>query len=184
MGILIRKLIIESIKKIIPFDALEQIEITSNLKWIESGEPIFRTHKPDIPQKHLTVFFAPYDQKAKTVLLGHHKKSNWWIFPGGHVEINETLDDSVKRECLEELGIQANFLIESPFFIASTHTVGTQNEHIDIGIGYLLKCEETTPFNFDKDEFHFVRWFNLEDIPYSQSDPAMERFINKIIALT
>ena len=176
----IRKLIIESIEKIIPLDPLEQLEIKDSLAWIKSAEPIFRIQKPDIPNRHLVAFFIPYDKNQNEVLLVHHKKSNWWIFPGGHVEINELPYNAVKRECLEELGIQANFLIEDPIFIAATQTVSIHAGHIDISIGYLLACDKTMPLNFDENEFNDIQWFNFNNIPYSQSDPAMERLIKKL----
>jgi 8-oxo-dGTP pyrophosphatase MutT (NUDIX family) len=125
-------------------------------------------------------FFIPYNKETKKVLLVHHKKSNWWIFPGGHVEIDELPYDAVKRECLEELGIQANFLLEHPFFITETQTVGDHAGHTDISIGYLLTCDEKKLLYINKDEFNTIQWYNFDDIPYEQSDPAMERLINKL----
>lgn len=47
----------------------------------------------------------------KKVLIGKRKVrlgKNEWAFPGGHLELNEALEDCVKREVFEEAGIAVN----------------------------------------------------------------------------
>lgn len=44
------------------------------------------------------------------ILLVHHRKLKVWLYPGGHVEPNETPDACVVREILEETGIDARIL--------------------------------------------------------------------------
>ncbi len=39
------------------------------------------------------------------VLIREHDKYGWWIGVGGHVELDEHPLDTVKRECLEEVGL-------------------------------------------------------------------------------
>ena len=39
------------------------------------------------------------------VLLIHHRKLGYWTCPGGHVESDETPEDCVVRETLEETGV-------------------------------------------------------------------------------
>ncbi|MCX6799315.1 MAG: NUDIX domain-containing protein [Candidatus Diapherotrites archaeon] len=43
-------------------------------------------------------------------LLIKHKKLGKWLPPGGHMEKNETPDDALQRELMEELGIKIRIL--------------------------------------------------------------------------
>ena len=57
------------------------------------------------PITHFSTFFAAYDPKEKMVFIGHHKKSDLWLFNGGHIDKGETLDQTIEREIWEEWGI-------------------------------------------------------------------------------
>lgn len=171
----------EIIASIAPIDVLEKRHIQDSLAWIQSGAPIFRIAKPYIPDKHLVVYFVLFDPAALKVLLVEHKNAGLWLPPGGHVEVDEDPIDTVKRECLEELGVHANFLYPTPIFLTSTLTVGLTAGHTDVSLWYVLKGCHTDNYCFDDAEFYKVQWFNLTDIPYTQTDPHMRRFIDKLL---
>jgi ADP-ribose pyrophosphatase YjhB (NUDIX family) len=40
------------------------------------------------------------------VLLIHRRDIDWWGLPGGGMELGETVEDTVKREVLEETGLE------------------------------------------------------------------------------
>lgn len=64
-------------------------------------------------QKHLaaTGIVLRYDTGSeRTVLMIYHDKLKAWLFPGGHVECDETPDEAVLREVYEETGIKAEFI--------------------------------------------------------------------------
>ena len=56
-----------------------------------------------------------------------------WVLPGGHVELNESLEDSVRREVLEETGIRINNSKQlEPFFTFESNShiaMGTKSPH-------------------------------------------------------
>lgn len=68
----------------------------------------------DYPMPSVTVDCAlvRYNENAGVdVLLIKRKNEPYkdcWALPGGYMEINETLDDAVKREVMEETGIDIN----------------------------------------------------------------------------
>jgi len=63
------------ISAIIPYDDVEQEHINDTCLWIESGEPIFRVQKPDVPNKHLVSYFVLFDDVHQKILLVDHKKA-------------------------------------------------------------------------------------------------------------
>lgn len=165
---------------ITPLDELEQSHINDTISWIASGAPIFRVTKPDVPNKHLVSYFVVFDESVSKVLLVDHKLSGLWLPPGGHVEIDEDPKETVRRECMEELQIQAEFWCYDPIFLTSTVTVGLTAGHTDVSLWYVLKGNHQGRYKFDPDEFNGIHWFGFDEIPYEQSDPHMGRFIEKL----
>jgi 8-oxo-dGTP diphosphatase len=170
------------VSQIKPFDTLERNHIEDTLAWIESGAPLFRIEKPDVPNKHLCSYFVLLDESVSKVLLVDHKKSLLCLPPGGHVDADEDPKERARRECLEELRIQADFWCDSPLFLTSTVTVGLTAGHIDVSLWYVLKGNHHHTYTFDPQEFNGVRWFGFDEIPYERSDPHMRRFMNKLQA--
>jgi hypothetical protein len=64
--------------------------------------------------------------------------------------------------------------------VTVTETVGLTAGHTDVSLWYALRGGRTKLLVFDKDEFHAVRWFHRDDIPFGRSDPHMRRFIEKL----
>jgi 8-oxo-dGTP pyrophosphatase MutT (NUDIX family) len=175
--------IVHIIDNIKPWDALESAHIQDTLTWIHSGAPIFRIEKPDIPNKHLVSYFVVIDPNTLQVLLVDHKKAALWLPAGGHVEINEDPKETVRRECLEELGVEANFWFSDPIFLTSKVTVGHAGDHTDVSVWYVLKGDCQHEYAFDHTEFHQIQWFSFNEIPYQKSDPHMQRFIDKLSSM-
>ncbi len=168
----------EEVSKIKPLDNLEQKHLDDALKWIDSGVEVCRIEKPAIPPKHLVSYFVLTDKDY--ILLVDHKNAGLWLPSGGHVEPGEHPKDTVKREAYEELQIEAEFCIDHPLMITSTETVGSTAGHIDVSLWYVLRGNRKKEMEYDKDEFHAIRWFHYDQIPYQNSDPHMKRFISKL----
>ena len=176
----IRNEIHRLVSAIEPFDDEEANHIEFVKKWIESGAEIFRIEKPAIPNIHLVSYFVLVDQNENKVLLTDHKKSGLWLPAGGHVEPNEHPQETVKREIVEELGIEAEFLLLNPFFLTLAKTVGSTAGHTDISLWYLVKGKASDSLEYDEREFNQIEWFSPHDIPYSRTDPHMSRFMQKL----
>jgi 8-oxo-dGTP diphosphatase len=56
--------------------------------------------------RHLTASMVVLDPEISAVLLVHHKAADRWVFPGGHLDPNETLAECAVRETLEETGLE------------------------------------------------------------------------------
>ena len=81
-------------------------------------------------------------------LLVDHKKAELWLPPGGHVDPGEDPQETFRREAMEELGIDAEFLFDKPILLTMTKTVGYVAKHTDVSLWYLkviqVKCWITT----------------------------------------
>ncbi len=163
-----------------PLDEEETRHIAFVEKWIDSGAGIFRIAKPATPNPHLVAYFLLIDPQKQQLLLVDHKKANLWLPAGGHVEPNEHPKETVSREIQEELGVRADFLLETPLFLTVTETTTHKDKHTDVSFWYILKGSTTTPFEFDEGEFHSIRWFSREEIPLQRSDPHMGRLMQKL----
>lgn len=93
-----------------PLDKEEADHIAFVEEWIDSGAEIFRIAKPATPDPHLVAYFLLIDQDEQRLLLVEHKKANLWLPAGGHVELNEHPKETVSREILQELGVQAEVM--------------------------------------------------------------------------
>lgn len=175
----IRSEIHQIVSSIHPLDALERDHIHFVRHWIESGREIFRIEKPSTPDTHLVSYFVIANSEMDQILLVDHKKAELWLPPGGHVEPGEDPMETVRREAKEELGIEAEFLFHEPILLTVTKTVGNVAKHTDVSLWYLLKGDPNQALNFDPDEFHQIRWFGINEIPFGKSDPHMQRFIQK-----
>jgi 8-oxo-dGTP diphosphatase len=173
----------EIVAAIEPIDQLEREHRDSTLEWIRSGAPIFRTRKPDVPPRHLVSYFALVDEHRGKLLLVDHKLAGLWLPSGGHVEPGEDPHATVVRELSEELNLAADFIHADPLFITATQTVGKDGGHTDVSLWYLLRGDSSRPIEFDQGEFHSVRWFSFDRIPFERSDPHMRRFVAKLRAL-
>ncbi|CCB87056.1 NUDIX hydrolase [Parachlamydia acanthamoebae] len=170
--------IVTSIK---PFDQQEKEHIAFTQNWIASGSQLFRLFKPANPAIHLVSYFVVFDQNSQKILMVDHKKSELWLPPGGHVERNEHPKETVKREIIEELGIEAHFFFDDPFFLTVTDTVGCVQLHTDVSLWYVVKGNSNESLQYDKDEFHQICWYDWDQIPYERSDVHMRRFIDKLM---
>lgn len=177
---LIRKEILADLATILPVDLLEKEHLNFVKAWITSEAEIFRIAKPDHPNIHLVSYCIFIDPHTNEILLVDHKTAGLWLPPGGHVELNEHPQETVKREIREELGIEADFLLENPLFLTVTKTVGNVKQHTDVSLWYLLKGNRNQPLRFDADEFHQIQWFHPDEVPYERTDPHMRRFLDKI----
>lgn len=176
----IRSEIQQIVSSIKPLDGLEEQHTEFVLDWIESGAEIFRIEKPATPDTHLVSYFVIASPEMDKILLVDHKKAELWLPAGGHVDPGEDPKETVRREAKEELEIDAEFIFDNPLLLTVTKTVGNVSNHTDVSLWYLLKGDPNQPLDYDPNEFHQIRWFEIDEIPFEKSDPHMKRFVEKM----
>lgn len=174
---------LDIVKLIQPLDDLEAAHRQNIIDWITGGAPLYRIQKPNIPPKHLVSYFAIIDPETNRFLLQDHLLAKLWVPAGGHVDPAEDPAETVRRECREELAIDATFLGRPlPLFITVTKTNGP-GEHTDVSLWYVLEASEATPLTIEPNKFAEVRWWDIDEIletPIERFDPHLHRFITKL----
>ena len=58
----------------------------------------------DLAQFRIGVNALIFDEGR--VLLAHRRDIDWWNLPGGGMELNETVEEAIRREVREETGLE------------------------------------------------------------------------------
>ncbi len=122
------------------------------------------------------------------IMLGYSNKT--YQFPGGHLEKNETLEDSLKREIKEETGIEINKINKKPFMKITCYSKNyrntNKNRRNDIYY-YIINTDKTynkNKTNLDKQEIE--NNFTIKNIPLTKVEETLiksipDNSINKLI---
>ena len=123
------------------------------------------------------------EDKEGRVLLQKRADIHEWGYAGGSVEIDETVEDTAKRELFEETGLIAEELellgIYSGKHMHNIYPNGDEVSNIDIvyvcrKYSGTLKCQES--------EVEDIRFFDINEMPeliFPPNQPAIEEYINK-----
>ncbi len=133
---------------------------------------------------------AAYIFSDDKVLLIHHRKLDNWIPVGGHIEKGEAPDDAVKREAMEETGLDVEILNKSditvegktkknlatPFHV-NIHSVG---DHDHCCLYYVCRARDPEKMKINK-ELKNAKWFSKDDlndkiIPVDVKNQALKAF--------
>jgi 8-oxo-dGTP pyrophosphatase MutT (NUDIX family) len=169
--------------KIEPLDQLESEHISDTLLWLESTDDVFRRQKPATPPRHLVSYVAIFDPEHMEVLLVDHVNAGLFLPPGGHVEPDEHPLATARRECHEELGIEASIVTgDGPSFLTVTTTVGRDAGHTDVSLWFINEVSRSSPLSLDETEFRDARWWSIDEVmktATNQFDPHFHRFVQK-----
>lgn len=127
-------------------------------------------------ESHFCVYFAANDLQAKQVFMGHHKKSDLWLFNGGHIDIGETPAQTFDREISEEWGLERNnFTISSPFLLTQAFIDNLPKQlcriHFDIWYSVPIIINSFHPDEgMLQEEFHESKWMTIEEAKKKNTD--------------
>lgn len=118
--------------------------------------------------QHLGVFVVIIDKSKKRILLGKRKNSyhaGTYGFPGGRLDIHESLINCGKRELLEETGLIANNL---EYLCVIRELQGNYNF-----IHFAYFCNDYTgiPKVMEKNKCDSWNWYTLDKLPENILQP-------------
>lgn len=107
------------------------------------------------------------NEKGEILLVrrAREPKKGLWDFPGGFVNIKESLEDSFKREIREELGVEI-----TDFKYLSSHPSVYPYHGVNkptIVLNFVAKIESSISLK-PTDDISEARFFALTDIPWNQ----------------
>ena len=130
----------------------------------------------------------------REVLLVHHRKLGVWLYPGGHIEFNETPDDAALREVVEETGVcpilsgerdetladaQAGVtVLHRPYRVLCEFVNDKVNPHYHLDLVYL--CATTARLCPQHREVACADFFNRDDSAALQMFPNFRRMLTSL----
>ncbi len=114
--------------------------------------------------------------KDNKILLCSGVGDNYYYLPGGHVEFGELIEDALKREIMEELGVETKS-IENLFMLQNIFEQKGVSRH---EFNHVFKVElKSYDFNITEDHIEFS-WHNISDMKELNLLPEiMKKKINK-----
>lgn len=124
---------------------------------------------------HFCTFFTPVSIRDRKIYIGHHKKSDAWIAPGGHIDKDEIPLQTVVRETSEELGytIKDEEVVLFGLTHFTIHNRPTCTEHYDLW--HLVFFDSIVPFVFDQKEFYDAGWYTIKEARAKKSLPEFTK---------
>ena len=98
--------------------------------------------------------------------------ANKWEFPGGKIEIGETKEEALIRECREELAVT---LAVGDIFMDVTHEYPDLTVHLTLFNATIAEGEP------QKLEHNDIQWITPSEIPNYEFCPADVEILKKII---
>lgn len=144
--------------------------------------------------RHFTASAIVFDPGLERVLLVHHNKVGRWLYPGGHVDPNQTPAEAAVREVAEETSV-ATEIVSDPLFAHPAVTVHAPpyavlemdvndrkvGPHRHIDFVYVLRAT-TTDLSPQWEEVSAVHWVALADITALPTPPELPALIGEAAA--
>jgi ADP-ribose pyrophosphatase YjhB (NUDIX family) len=118
------------------------------------------------------------------VLLCRQEKgaSEYWLLPGGGVDGGETIEEALRRELGEELGLRDDFVFEGPIAVAESIAPDWRPGHrhvIHIVFGVDLSDRSLEDFEPKDASIRGLRLFSLDELEDIVVHPPMKRFVER-----
>ncbi len=137
-------------------------------------------------KRHFCASTFVVDPKTKKILLVFHKKLHKWVQPGGHIESNETPEETAIREVYEETGLKVKLLGErfprEDDFIRPLGIQCNRREedmHIDIIYAAIPHHDQDVVLNFE--ESLGIGWFSREQLEAIEVFPDIKITMDYIL---
>jgi 8-oxo-dGTP pyrophosphatase MutT (NUDIX family) len=155
---------LEAVRSVEPLDDADRATRMRVLAFFEAGPAIIARHPHPV---HATASAFVFDADRRRVLLCFHKKGQFWVQPGGHLEPGDaTVIDGALREAREETGAEPPPGVTPVIVDIDAHRLSSRfghcTEHLDIGVAFTADPAAGLRPN---DEVEGVRWWPVDALP-------------------
>ncbi len=109
-----------------------------------------------------------FDESGKLMMI--LEKDGLWELPGGRIQKSEDLIDCLKRECMEEIGLECEVLEAQPTYVWSAID--------DVDRGRIMVCYKIKLNSLEfvpTDECQEIRFFTKEEIKSLELPPQLSK---------
>ena len=122
------------------------------------------------------------NDKNETLLLKRTAKTRnragFWAKPGGGLEFGDKIEDTVRREIKEEVGVD----IEIIKFLGFTENIIKEENQHWIPFNYLAKIIGGEVQNLEPEKHEELKWFKLDNLPEKLTHGTQES-VNEYLKL-
>jgi 8-oxo-dGTP diphosphatase len=97
------------------------------------------------------------DNKILLIKRGSEPDKDLWALPGGHVDWDETIEEAVKREVKEEIGVKVTAIK-----MLGIYSDPKRHPKQSINVPFSVEIEGELKIGDDAKDF---RWFELDKLP-------------------
>jgi 8-oxo-dGTP pyrophosphatase MutT (NUDIX family) len=131
---------------------------------------------PDLRIAARAIVLDPEDRVLLVLFLDSHSGHRWWATPGGALDARETHEDALRRELVEEAGIEAEV---GPCVWTREHVHNWGERFIrQVERYYVVRVgsSEVAPqLDLAEEGVHELRWWTLAELEASPEDFAPRR---------
>lgn len=121
-------------------------------------------HSEVFPRINPAVIVAVHDGD-RLLMTKYNRPGSWFVLIAGFVEIGETAEDTVRREVMEEAGVNIKnirYFGSQPWGIAGNLT-----------LGYTAELDGSDELTIETNELSDGRWFLREEVPVPDDDVSI-----------
>lgn len=169
--------LIESFEPVADHHAMASVEQTLELLQYAA----FPFDRVNYDPGHVTASAVVLSPDQQRVLLIYHERLGRWLQPGGHVEPgDESVQETARREVLEETGIAIDGSLSGSLAAIDVHEIPAArgepaHMHFDLMFHF------TAPTEAVPHEEHQALWCPIADLPRFSTDGALLRGVARAL---
>jgi 8-oxo-dGTP diphosphatase len=113
------------------------------------------------PRVGVGVLLVDDSERVLLTLRRHPPEAGCWSIVGGKLNFLETLEDCVRREAIEEVGVEV--MVDS-LLCVTDHILEDEHQHW-VSPAFLGRIRSGEASNCEPEKTHAVQWFELDRLP-------------------